>query len=415
MTRCVNIDWLEVYCYESRRYYPMTAEFFRRHGFMVDEREYGTRQYREMFTIYDEHGDPWLEIRRNPASGDNRNNGIFVPESTHIRLTNAQCYHPQAVDRLLGFLTRFDYEIRRIFRLDICLDFIKFDTGDMPCDFVRRYLARRYAKVNQGSRTTRGQETWSGCEDNYISWGAPKSMVGTKFYNKTKELIDTAGKGLTIRKPWIPYAWWNAGLIDNPATLTARNKDGIEYRPDVWRLEFSLRSSAKEWIIIERQGAKGGKMAVPHTLDLYRDADSLWQAFCNLIPSYFCFRYFNPTVRKDVAKDKQLFFLKDTDVVARLQQAPKGDTTGVSEYSVLLNKLRLLRCTTSDTEVRNSIGVLVDYLEPKMLVPYTETGTLREAEELRRLLAIRTRLKDISFEEAKAILHRNPADIFEAQ
>ena len=67
MNRCVNIDWLEVYCLESIEA-PRNAQFFRARGFKVKEREYGTPQYREMFTIYDSEDFPQFEVRRNPYS-----------------------------------------------------------------------------------------------------------------------------------------------------------------------------------------------------------------------------------------------------------------------------------------------------------------------------------------------------------
>ena len=66
--RCVNIDWLEVYVLEDNQRYPCNADYFRRHGYIVSEREYGTRQYKEMFTLQDHFGQGLIEIRRNPFS-----------------------------------------------------------------------------------------------------------------------------------------------------------------------------------------------------------------------------------------------------------------------------------------------------------------------------------------------------------
>ena len=65
--RCVNIDWLEVYVLEDNMRYPCNADYFRRHGYFVTERVYGTRQYKEMFTLDDSHGETFIEIRRNLA------------------------------------------------------------------------------------------------------------------------------------------------------------------------------------------------------------------------------------------------------------------------------------------------------------------------------------------------------------
>ena len=80
--RCVNIDWLEVYCLEDRHEYPCDAEYFRRHGYLVQERDYGTRQYNQMFTILDKWGNPMIEVRRDPPSGDSGFNGL-TQDSTY--------------------------------------------------------------------------------------------------------------------------------------------------------------------------------------------------------------------------------------------------------------------------------------------------------------------------------------------
>lgn len=62
--RCVNIDWLEVDALEPAN--GQDADYFRSHGLVVDEREYGTRVFAQMFTIYGSDHLPFIEIRRKP-------------------------------------------------------------------------------------------------------------------------------------------------------------------------------------------------------------------------------------------------------------------------------------------------------------------------------------------------------------
>lgn len=160
MKPCVSVDWLEVYCLESNDRYPCNADYFRTKGYFVNERDYGTRQYAEMFTIEDEHGEPWIEIRRNPMSGQSVFSGLN-PMSTHIRLVNRHCYFDDAIEKLRNFLTLHDYIFKRIFRIDICRDFEYFDSGDDPAKFCRRYLANKYAKINQCHLSAHGADNWS--------------------------------------------------------------------------------------------------------------------------------------------------------------------------------------------------------------------------------------------------------------
>ena len=51
-TRCINVDWLEVYALEPIDQ-PHNADYFRACGFEVMQRDYGTRIYEEMFKFLD--------------------------------------------------------------------------------------------------------------------------------------------------------------------------------------------------------------------------------------------------------------------------------------------------------------------------------------------------------------------------
>ena len=47
--RCINIDWLEVYCFENKAI-PRDMEYFKKQGYVVKKRDYGTPQYKEVLT-----------------------------------------------------------------------------------------------------------------------------------------------------------------------------------------------------------------------------------------------------------------------------------------------------------------------------------------------------------------------------
>lgn len=82
--KCINLDWLEVFCIEDGYLDP---NYFQNLGWNVCVREYGTPLYKQMFTLLNEHGKPFLEIRRDPYSLK-ENGGIFEKGSCHIRLAN---------------------------------------------------------------------------------------------------------------------------------------------------------------------------------------------------------------------------------------------------------------------------------------------------------------------------------------
>ena len=65
--RCVNLDWLEVCALEPITK-PLDADYFRSCGLVVLEREYGSKVWRSIFTIEDNEGHAFLEVRRDPKS-----------------------------------------------------------------------------------------------------------------------------------------------------------------------------------------------------------------------------------------------------------------------------------------------------------------------------------------------------------
>lgn len=285
-TRCINIDWLEVYCLENNDFYPMDADFFRRGLYQVIERDYGTKVWGQMFTIYGDDGERLVEVRRAPKStNENGGYGILDPRACHVRLCNRTCYFENCVDWFRSFLYASGYEVMRISRIDIALDFERFDYGDYPAKFLRRYMEGKYSKINQTEIAPHGKDSWNGREWNSISWGSKTSCISTKFYNKTLELKQASDK------PYIRQAWAAAGLIDDWHTVTKKAKDGTTYTPDIWRVEFSIKSGTRNWFLIEDQsGKKVKKRSIRNTLAMYDTRQKLIDMFFSLADHYFHFK-----------------------------------------------------------------------------------------------------------------------------
>lgn len=300
--RCVNLDWLEVYCREPQE---CDAAFFLSHGFSdrVRLREYGTPQYKEMFTLLDRDLLPMIEIRREPYSLKSEG-GIFPKGACHLRLSNRYCYEPNPVSFLLKFLDKFGYQLISTSRLDIALDFVHFDCNQNPAIFLRDYFACKYAKINQCKFQTHGKDAWSEKTFNSCKWGSEYSKITTKLYNKSMELQRDGHD-----KPYIRRAWQLAELPDNR---------------DVWRIEFSMKSECKSLVrateidTVDTDTGELAKGVGEHVIDisLWNILDpSDWRAlfFC-LADRYFDFRYVEFTKsgkpkRKDRCRRVPLFRL----------------------------------------------------------------------------------------------------------
>lgn len=408
--RCVNIDWLEVSCDESNGRYPCDAEYFRERGYFVKERDYGTRVWGEVFTIEDEEGHDWIEVRRNPPSGVSEFKGL-TQFSCRLRVVNAQCYYKDPIGRLRAFLLKHDYIFKRIFRIDICYDFEYFDYGDQPARFARRVLERKYRKINQCKIHAVGDDRWSDFDWETLSWGSPTSMVSTKMYNKSKEL-----RTVSQEKVYIPYAWFLAGLLDNPIAQTKLDCHGKEYSPEIWRIEFSLRSKAERWLVIEDvSGKRMKKREVQHTLDRYDSPDKLWQRFQDLAFHYFHFKVArykdvrkgltssllaSPShqvdrcpIRKDLCPDKKLFRWDKDHEFMQLDMKMRANKPNTS-LEVLRRHLSSYRSTCVDPKVHEACSIILEVLEQENMKRFTPKQIAAELFALQETLRLRMKYPD---------------------
>lgn len=394
--RCVNIDWLEVHAYEVINE-PRDAFYYRHRGYDVREREYGTRVYRQMFTIVDTNGEPLLEVRRDPTSQGLR--GIHDPNECHIRLTNRSCYFDNAALFLMNFLNKHGYTDYRISRIDLCLDFVRFDKGDDPAAFVRRYFKHRYAKINQGRICGHGEDNWSGQDWNSLAWGSKTSAVTTKMYNKTMELYDAKFDRFT--KAYIREAWFRCGFIDDIQRVSLNGE-----RVDVWRVEFSLRSAVKNWIKIEIDGNEKKPQSLRNTLDVYSGRDRILVMFASLANHYFHFKKFEANKRKDRCKDKILFDfagIQETYKIGKNNTCLGSNSSFESRFNRLIEKIKAYQESHYDAEIFKACEVLINSItEENYRRDLANPWSRDELDFLKQLIYVRTTHKDWTYEVACA-------------
>lgn len=426
MIRCVNIDWLECYCLEDAIGFPHDAEHFRGLGWEVKEREYGTPMYEQMFTLIDHFGEPFVEIRRKPKSVDTAK-GIFSTFACHVRLVNRACYANNAAQLMSDFLENNGFAFQRISRIDICLDFERFDYGDRPQDFLRRFMAGRYSKINQANINAHGLDQWDGRTWNSIKWGSPKSMVTTRFYNKTMELKQVHDK------PYIRQAWQLCNLVDDWSTLEKKRKDGTVYKPDIWRVEFAVKSGTRKWFVVEDYNGDRKRILSKHnTLDVYNTREQIFDVFLSLAYHYFHFKHveyknessaiasnalsaiqpdgLHPLIRadtpatrqlqrKDRCKDKELFRKSDLDVYYKFDKMLTSQPRDVAIDS-LLNKLYAYREKQYEQKIKDACNVLIARLEDESRIRQLSRPIDNDdLEILRRLVSVRLKDKGVDFAE----------------
>lgn len=400
--RCVNLDWLEVSADESVQNFPCDPEYFRSQGYFVHERDYGTRVWGQVFTIEDDEGHDWIEVRRCPPSGASDFKGLSE-YSCRLRVVNSQLYVDGCMNRYRDFLARHNYVFKRIYRIDIAYDFEYFDSGDLPARFARRYLECKYRKINQCKLNAYASDNWTSFDWESLSWGSPHSMVSTKLYNKTRE-IATVSK----HKVYIPYAWFLTGLIDDPVNQTKLGKDGEVYKPEIWRLEFSMKSQADRWLVIEDQsGKRVKKKAIPHKLDMFDDTEKVWQRFQDLAYHYFHFKKYVKDKRKDLCPDKVLFHWDKDHQFKQLDMALRPSKQS-NDLEILKRHLVSYKITTGDAKVREAIEIILDRLRDEELRRFTPKQLFCEVNALRQAVSIKMKHPEVdaveTFEEIKMML-----------
>lgn len=371
ISRCINIDWLEVFAYEASHLAPMNADFFARQGWPVEVREYGTRSYREMFTLLDQDGNKFIEVRRDPIGmfRDGSTNYGAEPYGCHLRLVNRYCYADNAADLMRQFMARSNYIFGRVAKIDLALDFVKFDSGDDPQMFVQRYLRGRYSKVNQAHIAAYGQDDWSDRRWNSLSWGADRSPILTRIYDKTFELQSND-------KPYIRQAWALAGLVDDPVSLVKYSEDGVATKPRIWRLEFSIRSAVKGWVTLDDeskprvQGKAGHKHFVKiskrNNLDMYDSREKLLQMHFSLAQHYFKFKHYEEGKSKYKCKDKSLFDYTAQSAFYKVQKVASA-----VKRDVLVDRLIALLCRFNelhyDRQCNKAVEMVIEDLRQYQL------------------------------------------------
>lgn len=326
--RCINLDWLEVYCLENKDV-PRDADYFEKQGCKVKRRAYGTPQYSEMFTIICD-GVEFLEIRRDPYS-KRKSGGIFEDNACHIRLANRTCYEPAPIDHLRAFLIAHDYTFKSITRIDMAWDFCEFDDGTDPFEFLKAYIKNDISKVYQSRVAAHGTDTWEQRVWNSVKWGSPSSAITTKLYNKSLELRQKSDK------PYIRDVWKCAGL---------------DYGKDVWRIEFSLNSQMQT-VKDKREG-----IVQKHSLCSYDNPERLWRQFMICYNRYFDFRHKETIEVNGVQTLRRKYDCKRLELLERSNNVPfvmirnptkqpKKDRT----IKILVNKLmEMMKAPDATTE-----------------------------------------------------------------
>lgn len=418
--KCINLDWLEVFCIEAR---PMDASYFKSLGWQVSIRDYGTPLYREMFTLLSENGKPFLEIRRNPYSLK-ENGGIFEHGSCHIRLSNRTLYTYNPIAQLQDFLVKYEYQLKGITRIDIACDQLIFDNGMNPEELIKKYMAGTILKNRNSRINVHGNEQADGRNWNSIKWGAPTSPLSTKIYDKTLELREQSDK-LYIKDSWV-----KAGLCDlqkvvydfkdkksgikekrakmvvvKAGTRTEEEKtiDEVE-QVKIWRVEFSIKSEARNWITVD------GNHTLSIGLNKFRTKERCLLMF--LLLSKWCMNFvmaeYNESgtpIRKDRCTKIELYSEKNLENTFKPHRITEREDPTRTEKIIYNRLIRMSNdnCYRLPEKVKNMCKELANYLTSQHGNYYMTDEEIKRAKKLQESIENEANLRMLAIDTFESL------------
>lgn len=270
----ISIDWLQIYVDLSYLTYPTE--------FKVERLDYGTKNFKILEEIYLQ-GSLFCSIQREPRSDILKNNtGI-------IKFENSLLYFADAELIISNFLKHCNIHILSITRIDLAVDFKKFQNGLLPQSLIKGFMKEKYLKNGRGKYTLIGEQK-NVTEVNYLRFGTKASDVNVILYNKTLEM-----KQKTY-KPYIAELWKN--LEGSPLA-------------DVWRLEFSLKAKATTFI-----DETTGEIEVVN-LSILSNNQQKKRIIASLIDRYFEFKINDGQKNKTRMKQLPIFNLEKTNFTNR--------------------------------------------------------------------------------------------------
>ena len=210
----IHVDWFQISAKRDTNFHPtklLTLE--------SKILPYQTRHFAKVEEIF-QAGKRVCTIASKPHSP------VIEPNVCLVKFDNWYLYCSNFLEEFHHILANLHMKFNNITRLDIACDFNKFDNGLNPENLIKRYLSGQYLKKGRGKFKLIGTNSRVLGMD-YLRFGGATSPVSAYLYNKSKELKQAHFK------PHIFESW---------------EKNGIDVENDVWRLEFSINSSCKDFL-----------------------------------------------------------------------------------------------------------------------------------------------------------------------
>lgn len=322
----LNIDWLQLYC---------TGVISDVVGYKIERMEYSTRVFK-FIDVISLNGKKICTATHTPFSS------VLEKDMVIVKFENHLLYEKELFLVVDNFLRDFNLTYKSISRLDIAADFNTFYKKRNVQDFLDAFMKNDVRKIGKANYKLQGCQKSYHIVD-YLRFGGNSSEVSAYIYNKTKELTEKK------MKSYIVDTWRSSGL---------------DVEAVVWRLEFSVKSSAIK--MLDKQSGDLQDISLENIKDkCFRE-----KMFMALYEKYFCFR--TNTGQTNVSREKKIVLFKnnfaDTEryFVRGLGDASRADKIFIKKMEQSNCELREIKKYYREQEN----NILFDFIVEKGLEDY---------------------------------------------
>lgn len=268
MDNIISCDWLSFTGHltnsKDGNHYPVTNG-----KYTTSYEEKGTAVYK-CYQKYYKNNLLYFTVLYSPRAS-------FIPNySCQVKLDNHILYSDE-LETTLKDIFECGIIFHCLTRLDLCIDFIRFDNNMSPSKFIELIMKNKIFKLRKGDGYT-FYKSHHDIEFTGISFGKKSSICHWRLYNKSLELREVKDK-YYIRQLWI-------------------NNGYNESEDDVWRLEVELKDIS--------------------TINLsYNDISNVFDDIFRVVTGvhyYFIFNYFLERTFRFKYKDKNKNISRCKDV-----------------------------------------------------------------------------------------------------
>lgn len=319
----LNLDWLQLYC---------LGNIVQEAGYEVKRLEYSTRIFKHIDEIY-------INKKKICTATHTPFSPVLEQKMVIIKFENYLLYERNLWLVVDSFISDFNLVYKSISRLDVAVDFNTFYKKRNVQNFLNEFLKNNVRKIGKADYKLQGCQKTSHIVD-YLRFGGNNSEVSAYIYNKTKELNQVK------MKSYIVDMWRCSGL---------------DVDAGVWRLEFSIKSSAIK--ILDKSDGDLKDIS----LDNIKNKVFLEKMYMALVDKYFCFR--ENTGKTNVTREKQIIlFYNNFKDIERYFVRNLGDATRADK--IFIKKLEQSNCELRDAKKfyrEEQSNILYDFVVEKGL------------------------------------------------